>query len=366
MPHPSWFGREVKDVFWRHGRAGKAKPHGVHFLSEPILQPLYWRRNIRVAFLMPPMTHPSQSRDGLRDSMKQAGKSPIDAALRASPAPHNQILFFRDTRVMFNPPAPFKTPLGLDELRHRTRGLGQRHRTVLLLIDGHRALGEVLGMAHRAGASTSHFEELLHLGLVEMPVEPAQEPPETGPGALNQTRLTSVQVDVPAEPDTCAVPTADTPLAFSSNSSAPEVEPELAPAPQPVAVDAASCPDATQASPASQGSAGLPFRETRADPTPRPSPMPDDLQEVRGLLIGALGTDAALFSPLILARIRTAQTPDDLIELVWDIERQRNHARRRRTQLHSLQDARERLGMGNTMVAGDSETGAVWPDTIGR
>ncbi len=297
--------------------------------------------------------------------MKQAGKAPIDAALRASRAPHNQILFFRDTRVMFNPPAPFKTPLGLDELRHRTRGLGQRHRTVLLLIDGHRPLGEVLGMAHRAGASTSHFEELMRLGLVEMPVEPAQELPETAPGALNQTRLTSVQVDVPAEPETSATLEADTPAAFSSNSPDPEVEPEPAPAPQAVAV-AAPSPDVALPSPVSHGSARTPFPGTFADPTPPPSPAPDDLQEVRTLLIGALGTEAALFSPLTLARIRTAQTPDDLIELIWDIERQRNHARRGRAQLLSLQDARERLGMGNTMVAGDSETGAAWPDTIGR
>jgi len=33
---------------------------------------------------------------------------------------------------------PFKTPLGHEELRSRAQKLGQRHRTLLLLIDGRR------------------------------------------------------------------------------------------------------------------------------------------------------------------------------------------------------------------------------------
>ena len=73
--------------------------------------------------------------------------------------------------------APVKTPLGQDELRHRTRGLGQRYRTVLLLVDGRRPLGEVLGMAHKAGAQTSHFEELVRMGLVEIPDDMAAPEP---------------------------------------------------------------------------------------------------------------------------------------------------------------------------------------------
>jgi hypothetical protein len=55
-----------------------------------------------------------------------------------------------------------------------------------------------------------------------------------------------------------------------------------------------------------------------------------------------------------------------LIALVWAIERQRAHARRSHEQLLSLERARELLGMGNTLVAGDSQNSQTgWPDTQG-
>ena len=38
---------------------------------------------------------------------------------------------------------PTKTPLGHEEMRRRTGGLGQRHRTILFLIDGRRPLASV-------------------------------------------------------------------------------------------------------------------------------------------------------------------------------------------------------------------------------
>ena len=37
---------------------------------------------------------------------------------------------------------PVKTAAGQDELTHRSRGLGQRHRTLLLLVDGRRSSDE--------------------------------------------------------------------------------------------------------------------------------------------------------------------------------------------------------------------------------
>ncbi|KQV99912.1 hypothetical protein [Rhizobacter sp. Root1221] len=290
------------------------------------------------------------------------------------------------------PPAPFKTPLGLDELRHRTRGLGQRHRTVLLLVDGNRPLGEVLGMAHRAGASTSHFEELVRLGLVEMPVEPAPEAQETAPGALDLPKLTSVEVEVPAEPDypvlhleaipgpvaaahddgpdTVGNPDVEPiPELVTAMASPPEPEPEPVPAPAPAPRVAAPPPAPRRPPPARPPK--IQFRDTPDEladhARPRPAASEELLRhQVRSLLVGAMGAEATLFSPLTLSRIRAAQTSRDLITLVWEIERQRNHVRRNRAQLLSLEKARELLGMGNTLVAGDSQAGAVWPDTHGN
>jgi len=77
-----------------------------------------------------------------------------------------------------------------------------------------------------------------------------------------------------------------------------------------------------------------------------------------------LGADGLLFATLTLTRVRAAQTQKELISLVWEIERQRAHARRSREQLLSLQRARELLGMGNTLVTGDSQP--AWPDTEGE
>jgi hypothetical protein len=108
--------------------------------------------------------------------------------------------------------APVKTQLGLDELRGRARTLGQRHRTVLLLVDGRRPLSEVLGLALQAGAQTSHFEDLVRMGMVELPsAGAASETHDSPPSAFDALRVTSVELEVPGGP---AAPSAvsDSPL----------------------------------------------------------------------------------------------------------------------------------------------------------
>jgi hypothetical protein len=111
---------------------------------------------------------------------------------------------------MSTPNVPFKTPLGHDELRTRTHRLSQRHRTILLLVDGRRPLAEVLGLAQQAGSSISHFEDVLRMGLVELPIDVvAPDPVMTEPGALPTLRTTSVEVAVPdaaAEPEPIVLP----------------------------------------------------------------------------------------------------------------------------------------------------------------
>ncbi|MEY4561605.1 MAG: hypothetical protein RLZZ618_882 [Pseudomonadota bacterium] len=448
------------------------------------------------------------------------------------------------------PSAPIKTPLGQDELRHRTRGLGQRYRTVLLLVDGRRPLGDVLAMAHQAGAQTSHFEELVRLGLVELPqTEALPEVMETAPGALDIPKLTSVVLDVhlpdlviepvvaSAEPsvplhelpvlsswvpsqDTAwpDLPAAERPVLSLAAAEEPEVAPVLAPALAPVAAvvqapaqkpppsaakakspAAVEAPkpetarpraaEAASAKPAAPSPSPAPAKAAASDDTPArkqrrssrraaaasiepvlsdatpirppdpaqtprfeplldepvelqpqalskppapdmprlvvepppaqaptkkrpvaaapsPSPSPSSsssqrvvptlthqqpaaawlqvrtqplamaleaeqdeeaseqiLQQVRSLLTHALGGDAALFAPLVLSRVRSAPTARALIGLVWEIERHRGHIRRGRLQLLSLERARDLLGMGNTLVAGDSQAGSDWPDT---
>ena len=92
---------------------------------------------------------------------------------------------------------PIKTPLGQAELKARTRQVSQRHRTVLLLVDGRRGEQQVRSMAIAAGVPESCFDQLLDLGLIERavlePVSPFGEdtvpmepPPATPEGAAGQ------------------------------------------------------------------------------------------------------------------------------------------------------------------------------------
>jgi hypothetical protein len=361
------------------------------------------------------------------------------------------------------PTVPTKTSRGHDELRTRTQRLGQRHRTVLFLVDGRRTLAEVLSLAHQAGAQTGHFEELVRLGLVELPEEhEAAEAIDSGSGALDAPTLTSVALDVPTPQDLRpAARESAVPAVWIAPEAAAEIEPltldeltDVAPIdparlsstsmlpPQPVAppsqhaavdepivlqpaqplarhprepepasdvqlVDAVTWSDTIPLSqepreavwsPPEPAAVSKPSRKSgaraaaggmtavlnkalgrgRAKPpedlppmTPRiekPSSEQQLIAQVRELLIDTLRIDAPLFAALTHGKVRSAQTQRHLIELVWEIERHRSHARMSRDELISLQQARELLGMGNTLVAGDGQSDRHddWPTTQPR
>jgi|GEM_PF-1204039 len=348
------------------------------------------------------------------------------------------------------PSVPLKTPLGQDELRNRSQRLGQRHRTVLFLVDGRRTLAEVLSLAHQAGAQTVHFEDLVRLGLVELPPEPvlpeAPDPVEAGDaidslsGGLDAPRLTSVAMDVPEPVPALATMSVDMRLPappvdhgrVSSTSLLPPqaVSPSWlhAPVEEPIALEAAAPPRrhvAEAATPArvelvdTLGWADTVPEEPVPPPPPPPPPKPAPkatrkatsrgparaaptvvttmlgkalgrgrgrevvelppvtapvdrpsseqqlIAQVRELLLATMRIDAPVFAALTLARVHAAQTQRDLIGVVWEIERHRVHARLSREELISLQQARELLGMGNTLVAGDSPSDRHddWPTT---
>jgi hypothetical protein len=63
---------------------------------------------------------------------------------------------------------PQRTASGHAELAKRAKRLSQRHRTVLLLIDGQRNVDAVCQLAAQAGADVQCLEDLLALGLVTL------------------------------------------------------------------------------------------------------------------------------------------------------------------------------------------------------
>ena len=61
---------------------------------------------------------------------------------------------------------PQRTASGHAELATRGRHLSQRHRTVLLLVDGRRTADDIRNLASQAGAGEQCLDDLLTLGLV--------------------------------------------------------------------------------------------------------------------------------------------------------------------------------------------------------
>jgi hypothetical protein len=87
---------------------------------------------------------------------------------------------------------PVKTSAGQDELTHRSRGLGQRHRTLLLLVDGRRSSAEIRRLARQAGVPDRCFDELVSLGLVAPRV-----PGPRASGAEESSLMPSMQTLAP-------------------------------------------------------------------------------------------------------------------------------------------------------------------------
>ncbi len=265
---------------------------------------------------------------------------------------------------------PVKTPLGQQELRQRSKALGQRHRTVLLLVDGRRPLAEVLSMAHQAGAMTAHFEELVRLGMVELPVPPPAEPPEPAPepstellvehrveALVQEPVVQAVEPAAGPAPETRGQEDASPPAgpqeaAAAAAAAAPAVEPP-SPEPPPVSVPV-PVPVPAPAIETGRKARRKPDAASASKRSDLPPAGALKLDEVRSLLIDILRRDTLLHRLFAPARVRSAKSHEALIALVWEIERERAHVHRKRIQLIALQRARELLGMGNTLVAEDT------------
>ncbi len=361
---------------------------------------------------------------------------------------------------------PVKTEVGADELRGRSRTLGQRHRTVLLLVDGRRTLSDVLSLAQQAGAQPSLFDELVQMGMVKMPEAGAEREgrisergasssgfarsaqsrwPSVSPAAHAGTPNASLSAstlwqDGPAAPAPAPEVRAAQPrppdkapyeigeivpsrhpadaaraLPVPAPRSVPvltelrsagvpaESSHTLAAAPPPRVTPAAVLPAALPTARAKPLATDRPAAPPRAEARPRPvvTPAPtraqavvkaalrvdrdaagsavpslslrdelqgvtespvvnvrrtpgetetDKLEHVRTLLFDTLRIDSPIFGARMLLRLREATSRDDLIELVWAIERHLAETRHSRREMLSLHRARELLGLGNTVV----------------
>lgn len=180
---------------------------------------------------------------------------------------------------------PAKTAAGQAELAHRTRRLGQRHRTVLLLVDGHRSVAQVVTTAQAAGVNANVFDELVTMGLVALPE--------------------ATRVDLPLE----SAPAGDSSLLPSVRSLLPE----------------------SGWSTLSGAAAG-----PEAD---RP------LQEARELLMRALRAQARVTGSLTLMKLRRATTRDEVEALLDEVEQRLRKPHRMIIAAQTMRHVRHLLGL---------------------
>ena len=79
---------------------------------------------------------------------------------------------------------PCKTAAGHAEMAAREQRLSQRHRLLLLLVDGPRTLEEVVEQGRRCGVPRGYIDELFALGLIVIGPPPTAPMPLDGPDTL--------------------------------------------------------------------------------------------------------------------------------------------------------------------------------------
>lgn len=193
---------------------------------------------------------------------------------------------------MDSSPVPVKTAAGQEELARRTRRLGQRHRTLLLLVDGRRPAALVLQMAQAAGVPAEVFDELLSLGLVAF-AEPAEGSAADLPNLL---------------------PGADDSMLPASRSLLPETE---------------------------NAELGEPlFGE------PPPEAASDaQLEEAREMLLRAVRSEAPVAGSLTLIKLRRAATRDELAALIDEVEQRIRNPRKQLMNAQLLRQVRHLLSL---------------------
>jgi len=212
------------------------------------------------------------------------------------------------------PPAPIKTPAGQEELSHRVRRLSQRHRTVLLLVDGRRSQSEVLQLAAQAGVPDSCYDELLTLGLIELP--PADSVAHVDlplAGASAAPRESTGQQSTVA--GAYAMPAADDDAPINE-SELPEAEPLV---PESVWTPAELA----------DAAAGL----------DRP------LEEAREILLRALRNEAPVSGALTARKLRRVSTRAELEELLDEVEQRIRKPRKMIVTAQTLRHVRHLLSL---------------------
>jgi hypothetical protein len=201
---------------------------------------------------------------------------------------------------------PIKTAQGQAELSTRARRLGQRHRTLLLLVDGRRSEAQVLALAAQVGVARHCFDELVVLGLIE-PSHTYDSLPIAAPAAA-------------AEVLHIALPLGSTDSALLPLAPSRTLQPDSI-AGESLATEAWLPSDHAQTQ--------------RTDP---------EFAEARVILMREVRAQAPVTGSLTLLRLRRASTRADLAGLLAEVEMRLRKPHRSVTVDHTLARVRQLLG----------------------
>lgn len=193
---------------------------------------------------------------------------------------------------------PGKTVLGQRELAQRTRGLSQRHRTMLLLINGTRPLAEVLRQAQAAGVSRQVFDELVQMNMVALPDDARDSLP--GP-------VTDIDLPLDMPTDTSLLPPVQSLL------------------------------------PASDWAA--------LDSVPGVPGLSQPVLEARALMIRAVRREAPVSGSLTIVKLRMARSREDLLDLLDEVEQRLSRPRRLIIAAQTMRHVRHLLSMAESTAS---------------
>ena len=196
---------------------------------------------------------------------------------------------------------PTKTPEALAELNSRQRKLSQRHRTVLLLVDGRRDEHEVRQLAVAAGSPDTAFDELMDLGMISRPAPLEPEPRSSRSRASSSGLIESQPVpldaassaSMPLGPDS-VVSVLPPSLSLHSESHLDSVSNELHNELHGTQTDALE---------------SEPFNA-----------QDEALEEARAILLRAVRAEAPVAGSLTMLRLRRARTREDIESLLEEVE----------------------------------------------
>ena len=206
---------------------------------------------------------------------------------------------------------PIRTPDGQAELDTRARRLSQRHRTLLLLVDGRRSALEVRRLATQAGVPEACFDELTALGLIMLP-EPTF----------------SLLLDEPPAP--LAALHIDLPLPGPDESVDDSV---LLPASRTLQGDSSMLGDLMP------GDSWLPVPGHEGA-----APADTGFVKARLILARAVRAEAPVTGSLTLLRLRRARTRADLVALLDEVQARITKPHRSLAAAQTLRHVRHLLG----------------------